>query len=144
MKKTRFFTNFRLRAASIFTKVAVRAFFLVALFAACQPPLSEMSHASNSALRQLNGTQFDCFERKNWYASRCCSLEFITRSNIFRVLRRFEQIDAFSSKLKYVWPVCAKAVGKLWVLEWNKPAAFSSHFEAISARTNKLPSKIRR
>ena len=144
MKKTRFFTNFPLRAANIFTKVAVRAFFLVGVFTACRPPLSEISHPSNSALRQLNGTQFDCFERKNWYASPCCSLEFITRSNIFRVLRRFDQIGAFSRELRYVWPLWAKVVGKLWVLEWNKPAAFSSHFEAISARRNKLPPKIRR
>ena len=144
MKKTRYFTNFPLRAAKILTKVAVRAFFLVGLFTACRPPLREISHPPISALRQLNGTQFDCFERKNWYASPCCSPGFITGSCIFGFLRRFEQIDAFSRKLKYVWPLCAKAVGKLWVLEWNTPAAFSSHFEAISARRNKLPPKIRR
>ena len=64
MKKTHFYTNFPLRAASILTKVAVRAFFLVGLFTACRPPLSEISHPFNSALRQLNGTQFDCLERK--------------------------------------------------------------------------------
>ena len=143
MKKTHFYANFPLRAASILTKVAVRAFFLVGLFTACRSPLSEISHPPISALRQLNGTQFDCFERKNWYASPCCSLGFITGSIIFRFLRRFEQIDALLKALKQEWPLWTEAVGKLGVLQWNRTAAFSSHFESIAVRINQLPPKIR-
>ena len=126
MKKAHLYTNFPLRAASILTKAAVREFFLVGLFTACRPPLSEISHPLISALRQLNRTQFDRFERKIWYASPCCLLGFITGSCIFGFLRRFEQIDALLRALKEVWPRWTKSVGKLGVLQSNIAGAFIS------------------